>query len=63
MRFITLKKEQNNYSSVYASSALLHSFFTSNSVVSLIGNARLFLAQDAGYPSYATGSSEVPNLK
>jgi len=35
MRFITLKKEQNNYSkcSVFASSTLLHLFFTSNSVV------------------------------
>jgi len=35
MRFITFKKEQNYYSKcfVFASSALLHLFFTSNSVV------------------------------
>jgi len=30
-------------------------FFTSNSVVSVDGGARIFLAQDVGYPSYATG--------
>jgi len=35
MRFVTLKIEQNNYSkcSAFASSAFLHVFFTSNSVV------------------------------
>jgi len=32
MRFITVEKEQNNYSKCFAS-ALLHLFFTSNSTV------------------------------
>jgi len=52
MRFITLKKEQNNYSkcSVFASFALLHLFFTSNSVVLLSGRARLFLVPGRKVP-------------
>jgi len=45
LALLSLKKEQNNYSkcSVFASSALLHLFFTSNSVVLLPGGARIFL--------------------
>jgi len=47
MRFITIKKEQNNYSkysSSFASSALLYLFFISNSVVFVGRGARIFLA-------------------
>jgi len=56
MHFITLKKEQNNYSKcpAFASCALLHLFFTSISVVFVDRGARIFLPKGAGYPSYAT---------
>jgi len=49
MHFIPLKKEPSNYSkcSAFASSALLHLFFNSNS-----GAQEYFLPQGAGYPSY-----------
>jgi len=65
MRFNVIKKEQNNCSicSLFASSTLLHQFFTSNSVVFGDGGVRIFLAPgfpripqgSAGFPSYATG--------
>jgi len=54
MRFITIKKEQNNYSkcSVFASFALLYLFFTSNPVVFVDKGAQeYFLPQGAGYSS------------
>jgi len=57
MRFVTLKKEQNNYRkcSVFASSALLHLFFTLNLVVFVDRGAQYYsLPQGARYPSYAT---------
>jgi len=38
----------------FASSKLLHLFFTPNSIVLLIGAQKYFLPQGAGYPSYAT---------
>jgi len=49
MRFITLKK---NYSkcSAFAFSALLHLFFTSNSVFLLTEGARIFLAPGRRVP-------------
>jgi len=49
MCFITLKKEQNNYSkySAVASSALLHRFFNSDFVV---GGAKRFLAPGRRVP-------------
>jgi len=55
MRFITLKKEQNNYSkcSAFASSTLFIYF-----------HFKLFLPQGARYPSYATAfiaSTKVSN--
>jgi len=48
----------NSKCSVFSSSALLFLFFTSNSVVLLVGAQKYFLPQVAGYPSYATGSGE-----
>jgi len=41
-------KRTNNYSkcSIFASSSLLHLFFTSNSVVLLTGGARIFFAPE-----------------
>jgi len=56
MRFITLKLVQNNYSKcyVFASSALLHQFFTSNSVVFIDrGRAKIFLTSGSRVSSYA----------
>jgi len=58
MRFVTLKKEQNNYSklSVFAFSALLHLFFTSNLVVFVDSGRKIIPCLKAqGYRSYATG--------
>jgi len=54
MHFIPLKKEPSNYSKcfAFASSALLHLHFNSNSVSFV---EEYFLPQGAGYPSYATG--------
>jgi len=62
MRFIALKKEQNIYRkySAFASSALLHLFFTSNSVVFVDGgrkNVSCTRAQGIPY-SYATGENQ-----
>jgi len=57
MRFITLLKDQNNYSirSAFASSALMHLFFTSNSVVFVDGESKNVSCPRAqGNPSYAT---------
>jgi len=63
MRFITLKKEQNNISkcSVFASSALLYLFFTSNFAVFVDGEGakEYFLPQGAEYPSYASVMSPI----
>jgi len=51
MHFIPLKKEPSNYSkcSAFASFALLHLFFNSNSEVYLKGTQEYFLLQGAGY--------------
>jgi len=59
MHFIPFKKKQiTTGNSAFASSALLHLFFNSNSGSFVEGGAQeYFLPQGAGYPySYATGS-------
>jgi len=50
------KKEPSNYSKcfAFASSALLHLYFNSNSQSFVEGVQEYFLPQGAGYPSYAT---------
>jgi len=64
IRFITLKKTINfSKCSVFASSALLHLFFTSISVVFCGQEAqKYFLLQGVGYPSYATGGNPIKCL-
>jgi len=58
MRFITIEIVQNDYSKCFtlASSTLLHLFFTSDSVVFIGGDARIFLALERRVPGYATDS-------
>jgi len=50
-RLLQFRKEHNYYSkfSAFASSGLLHLFFTSNSVVLLTEAQKYFLPQGAGY--------------
>jgi len=45
MRFISIDNVQNNYriNILFSSSVLLYRFFTSNSVVFAVGDARIFL--------------------
>jgi len=56
MRFITLKKEQNNYDVLLLLLQISHLSFISNSVVFVDregGRGRkYFLSHGAGYPSY-----------
>jgi len=57
MRFIALKKEQNNYSkrSVFSSYGLLHLFFASNLIVFVDRGRKIIpCSRAAEYPSYAT---------
>jgi len=63
MHFIPLKKKPSNYSkcSAFASSALLHLYFNSNSASFIEGGAQeYFLPQGAGYPSYALHIESFP---
>jgi len=56
MRFVTFKKEQNNFGkySAFDFTLLTYVFFTSNSAVFADGVQEYFFPQEAGYPSYAT---------
>jgi len=59
MRFVALKEVKITTVNVLLLllSQFLHLFFTFKSVVFVDGAARInFLAQSAGYPSYATGT-------
>jgi len=59
------RKNDCSKCSAFASFALLHLFFTSNSVIFVDGEGaqKYFLPQGAGYPSYATALEEVHEAK